>query len=508
MVESVQTIDLRNYAGRVAKAYEHNRAPVSVIVGPTGGGKSQASARRILRVALMQHPSPRDGIRKCKICCVAPTYRQLWDTAIKSYAKVWPVSWGKWSGAKGDPADHVFDLNWRFENGQVEQVHIEVEFRALRDESAEEFVRGREVTGWWIPEMDTLAAEDLLSLTSNRVGRYPEPEDRWDPDEAEAKGWRSAWKGVFGDSNAPVMGSWFHDKFYLRRENRDGFYVQPPGLIGDLANRTTNPEAENLHNLRKIERDYYGKMAADMSDYDIARLLMCRPGWPRLGKPVYMSFSDEVHVAKANLEPERGRKLIIGADAGQTFNSAATFSQVAWSGQRRVLAEISPIQRKMDLQEFAAEIRRIKDTQFPMIDEAEICVDPAAKAGMSQSRQISHAQYLQALTGIAVRLAPSNKPEVRIGAVESRLKRMVGPGQPALLIDPRCAGVIAAYSGGYHYAKTGNVYSPLPDKKSDHSHIADADQYAELLVSGMGLSGGFIPPSSTSHQNGPDVILD
>jgi hypothetical protein len=505
VIESAQTIDLRNYAGQVAKAYEHNRAPVSVIVGPTGGGKSQASARRILRVALMQHPSPRDGVRKCKICCVAPTYRQLWDTAIKSYAKVWPISWGKWSGAKGDPADHVFDLSWKFGAGEPEPIHIEVEFRALRDESAEEFVRGREVTGWWIPEMDTLAAEDLLSLTSNRVGRYPEPEDRWDPEEAIRRGWRPAWKGVFGDSNAPVHGSWFHDKFYVRRENRDGFYVQPAGLLGD---GTTNPEAENLHNLRKIEADYYRKMAADMSDYDIARLLMCRPGWPRLGKPVYMSFADEVHVAKTQLEPERGRKLIIGADAGQTFNSAATFSQLAWSGQRRLLHEISPTVRKMDIQEFGQEIRRIKDTVFPMVEEAEICVDPAAKAGMSQNKAISHAQYLQALTGIAVRLAPTNKPELRIGVIEQRLKRMVAPSQPALLIDPRCSGVIAAYSGGYHYAKTGNVYSPLPDKKSEHSHIADADQYAELLVSGLGLGGGFIPPSARDGHNGPRVILD
>lgn len=500
MSESGETIELRNYAGRVAQAYEHNRAPVSVIVGPTGGGKSQASARRILRVALMQHPSPRDGVRKCRITCVAPTYRILWDTAIQSYLKVFPKTWGKWMGAQGDPATHVWDIMW----GST-QVHVEVIFRALRDESAEEFVRGRETTGWWFPEMDTMAAEDLLSLAINRVGRYPEPDDRWEEEEAHARGWRPAWAGVFGDANAPVMGSWFHDRFYLRRENRDGFYTQPPGILQDGAQ---NPAAENLHNLRRIDPEYYGKMAAKMSDYDIARLLMCRPGWPRLGRPVYMGFSDELHVSKVNLEPDPRLTLRIGADAGQTFNSAATFSQVDYSGQRRILAEISPTVRKMDITEFAGEIRRLKDTAFAGVAEAEICVDPAAKAGMSQARTISHAQYLQALTGIPVRLAPTNKPEVRIGVVEQRLKRMVGPMRPALLIDPRCSGVIAAYSGGYHYAKTGNVYSPLPDKKSEHSHIADADQYAELLVSGMGGLGGFIPPAAGRAQNGPGVILD
>ena len=163
MSESANGIDLRNYAGPVAQAYEHNRAAVSVIVGPTGGGKSQASARRILRVALMQHPSPRDGVRKCRITCVAPTYRILWDTAIQSYLKVFPKTWGKWMGAQGDPASHIWRANF---GGQV--VHVEVIFRALRDESAEEFVRGRETTGWWFPEMDTMAAEDLLSLAINR----------------------------------------------------------------------------------------------------------------------------------------------------------------------------------------------------------------------------------------------------------------------------------------------------------------------------------------------------
>jgi len=501
--ESGVIFDLRNYAGPVAKAYEHNRAPVSLIVGPTGGGKSQASARRLLRVALMQHPSPRDGVRKCKICCVAPTYRQLWDTAIPSYLKVWNAftgrDYGKWTGAKGDPADHVFDIQY----GDA-ALHIEMQFRALRDESAEEFARGREVTGWWDPEMDTMDAADLLGLQINRSGRYPEPEDRPSPEEVEARGWRPAWKGVYGDANSPVMGGWFHTMMYLERQHADGFYRQPPGLLPD---GTQNPDAENLHNLRKIDPDYYRNMAAKMSEYDTARLLMCRPGWPRLGKPVYLAFRDDFHVSRATLQPEKGLKLVIGADAGQTFNPAATFSQVGWSGQRRVLAEISPVGRRMDLTEFAAEIRRVKDTQFPMISEAEICVDPSAKAGSTMNKAISYAQLLQAHTGIAVRLAPSNKPEVRISAVEQRLKRMSGAGEPALLISPACTGLIAAYSGGYHFAKVGNALRPLPEK-NDHSHIADADQYGELLVSGLGAAGGFIPPSMAAGHNGPGVILD
>lgn len=451
----------------------------------------------------MQHPSPRDGVRKCRITCVAPTYRILWDTAIQSYLKVYPKEWGKWTGAKGDPAEHVFDLQL----GGA-KVHIEVFFRALREESAEEFVRGRETTGWWFPEMDTMPAEDLLSLAVNRVGRYPEPDDRLEPEQAEAMGLPPAWKGVFGDANAPVMGSWFHDKFYLRRENRDGFYVQPPGLLGSASEGyTQNPQAENLHNLRRIDPDYYLNMAAKMSEYDIARLLMCLPGWPRHGKPVYAGFRDGWHVSKGLLLPQRGRKLIIGADAGQTFRPAATFSQLTWSGQRQVMAEISPVTQPLDIDEFAREIRRIKETVFANVDEAEIVVDPAAKAGMVHNRQISHAQWLQAATEIAVRLAPTNKIDQRISRIEQRLKNGVGGGEPALLIGNNCTGLIAAYSGGYHYQKSGDAYRPLPEK-NEHSHEADADQYAELGVSGLGAAGGFIPPSQAPSHNGPGVIYD
>jgi hypothetical protein len=54
----------------------------------------------------------------------------------------------------------------------------------------------------WLPEADTngdLAA--ILSLGSNRAGRYPEPDDR--PEGS------SAYAGIFGDANAPMIGSPF-----------------------------------------------------------------------------------------------------------------------------------------------------------------------------------------------------------------------------------------------------------------------------------------------------------
>jgi hypothetical protein len=85
--------------------------------------------------------------------------------------------------------------------GQRASLHVEVLFRAVNDLDIEEFFRGFEFTAIWLPEADTngdLAA--ILSLGSNRAGRYPEPDDR--------PGHRpSAYAGIFGDANAPMIGS-------------------------------------------------------------------------------------------------------------------------------------------------------------------------------------------------------------------------------------------------------------------------------------------------------------
>ena len=275
----------------MARAYELSQKALTVIEGPTGGGKTQASARKCQRVALWQHPSPRRNLRKveyrgktqwvgerrAKITVVAPTYPLLWDTAIPSYQKVFDTRWkcgdgsGGWRGANGRMADHIFEV--ATPDGGI--LHIETEFRAINDDDVEDFMKGRETTAFWLPELTTHPAENLLSKALNRTGRYPEPDDRWDPDEAASLGWPKAYEGVFGDTNSPVIGSWFHDRFYVRRENADGYYRQPPGLLED---GTQNQNAENLHNLRKISRSYYTDKAAQMDEYDVARLLMCKAG--------------------------------------------------------------------------------------------------------------------------------------------------------------------------------------------------------------------------------------
>lgn len=495
--------DWSNVAGPVAHAYEFSRAPMSVIVGPTAGGKTQVSARKCLSVALWQEPSPRDGFRKARIACLAPTYPLLWDTAIKSFVKVFPESLGgKMVGSEGRPATYSVDMAIKRGN-TASKIHLEVEFRSISDKDPEEFVRGREVTAFWFPEMDQ-ADMSLVELAANRIGRYPEPEDR--PDNGVL-----AYAGIFGDSNAPIIGSAFYQRFYLERAQRaghDAVFLQPPGLLAD---GSQNPNAENLHNLRKIRPDYYPWLASGMDEHGKERLLKNKVGFSRHGKPVHKDFDRARHVAAGPIEPDPALVLEIGIDAGSTLKPAAVFTQRSWSGQRRFLGEISPVDRQMDIVEFAQEVRRLKDTRFRNVRNAVIYVDPAAATKSVMNRQLTYAAILQGECGIEVLLAPSNDPGKRRSAVDQAHKRNAGPAEPGVLIDPiHCPRLIEAWEGGYRFKKLAgqDVYQLTPEK-NDHSHEADAAQYVVLASDGLGAAaGGFIPPHEGAGDGGGVILSE
>lgn len=472
-------------AGPVAWAYGHATEPVAVCVGPTGGGKTTESIRRIVRIAQWQHPSPIDGVRKARIICVAPTYRRVWDQVLPSYLKVIDRSWGEFRGARGDPADHIFD----FAMPGVGRCHAEVFFRAVGDMDLEEFYRGLEATAFWYPEMDTHETGDILSLGANRAGRYPQPDDR----PPVAAGLPTAYKGVYGDANAPVIGSWFHKRFYLERREGDRLYEQPPGYDPESADGF-HPKAENAHNLRKISPTFYRDQAKQHEPWDVERLLRNRPGYSRHGQPVHPHFDALRMVPPRPIAPDKHAGLVIGIDAGSnTLSHAAVFLQRTFSGQVRAVAEVVP-DGQSDIVEFSAEVRRIFETRFKAagVDRATIYVDPAARGQSAMRRGVTWAQVLQQATGIEVQIAPSQDPAVRRTALDVVLKRSAGPGEPGFLADRSCLRTIEALAGGYRFARKGDRISPTPEK-NQHSHPAEAVQYGVLGLEGMGtVAGGFI----------------
>lgn len=488
-------------AGPVAEAYGQSRAPISIIVGPTGGGKTTESIRRTIRIAQWQHPSPIDGVRKARTVVLAPSYRRLWDQFIPSYRE--EIRWWEkgWKGGQGEPAQHIYDFIWKDNHGRViGPVHVEVLFRAPGEAAGadlEEFFRGLQTTSFLFPEIDTHETQDMLSLASNRTGRYPKPDDRPHPD----MGLPDAYEGVFGDANAPLIGTWFHKRFFIESRPSDKLFLQPPGYDPTTPDGF-HPLAENAANLRKYKRRYYIEKAATHEPWDVARLLQNRPGYSRHGQPVHPDFDASTMVAKDGLDPDPSSVLVIGIDAGSnTLKHAAIFMQRTWAGQVRVLDEVVP-DGQSDIVEFSAEVRRKVETRFAACKQVVIFVDPAARGQSAMQRGVTWAALLQQMTGVEVRLAPSNDPRIRRTAVDQQLKRRCGPLEPGLMVSgPHCPKYIAAMAGEYRFKRTGDKISPTPEK-NDASQPADGGQYGMLGLNGVGaVEGQFMHPGPEEAQS-------
>ena len=415
---------------------------------------------------------------------------------MPSYFKVFPQSMGEFRGSRGDPADHIFDIDVMIQ-GKPSRLHVEVLFRAVNDLDIEEFFRGFEFTAIWLPEADTNKdLRAILSLGSNRVGRYPEPEDR--PEFADI----AAYMGIFGDANAPMIGTHFHERMYLNREAHptDRLFVQPGGFSAN---------AENMFNLKRIRPDYYEAMAAQLDAYDIGRLIHNKPGYGRHGQPVHPNFDQEIHVATRSIDLDKYSPVYIGVDAGSNaLTPAATFNQRNYSGQWRTFAEIFIGKGQMNTQEFGHAIRQVMNSRCNHLGAdvgAMLCIDPAA-ASRNAGSEYTTALELQHHTGIEAQLAPTNDPRMRRSAIDKLLKRMVAPREPAKIIDPSCKGLIQGYAGGFHYQRRGNVVSPAP-QKNEFSHVCEADEYAPLTVDGMDASEGrFIRPDGAASYDAPMIL--
>lgn len=476
------------FAGPVARAYEFAQDDLAICVGPTGGGKTTVSARRCLRAALNQHPSPRDGVRRARIYVVAPTYRIAWDSVIPSYLKEMNRPWGKFTGAKGDPADHLISTTVP----NFGRIEVDVRFRAVQDMDLDEFFRGKECTAFWLPEVDTLSP-DVLDYCFNRIGRFPEPDDR--PDNPAAP----AYRGVWGDANAPIIGSWFHERFYVSPRPGEKLFRQPPGYDPDTPDGF-HLLAENRDNLAKIDPCYYRTMAARSSPWQVRRLLQCKPTYGRMGEPVHPNFDETVHVSSTRLEPDPLLPVIIGADCGLT--PAAAFLQVDVQQNWRQLAEIAVLQGQMDLIEFARAIRQIMATRFARCSEATIILDPAGQARSALNHRQSYANILQAEAGIQVRPAWTNKPDLRRSALRQALSRRGG-----FLMDPSCVVSAQALNGGWAYLKVRGEPRERADK-GRFSHIGEAIEYGHMAGSGLGHAGVVTHRIGGASAALPRVVFD
>ena len=444
--------------GPVSSAFMRSMAPVQIIQGPIGSGKTTTALTKKLKLARLQRPSLIDGVRRYKFCSVRDTYRQLWKTTIPSWWDVVPQSVGDWSGSDGAPATHTITFEGPDGNPAVE---LTAEFVAIGENKVEDVLRGYQVTSFYLNEFD-LIAEEVFNYARGRAGRYPKMSEGG-----------PSWWGVIGDMNAPDVDSHAYKVMVEKRPKEFAYFRQPSGF---------SPNAENLPNLPP---GYYEKQSAGQKEWYIRRMIRNEFGYSRDGLPVFEEeYSDHLHVAPMPLEPDSGLNIVIGLDAGLT--PAAGFWQRRPTGQWRGLHEIAVTgEGRMGAGRFGEEINRVLKDRFEGLKVGAVYADPSSDKGADkEGGEKSWMEIVSNVTGLPISPAPTNELHPRLEAIRRPLSRPVAPDVPGLVICPEHMPVTRrAFNSNYRYRRkqlAGKTeYQESPDK-NEFSHIMDAHQYALL----------------------------
>lgn len=420
---------------------------VRCIIGPVGSGKTTGCIMEIIRRAHMQEPGP-DGIRRSRWAVVRNSYRQLLDTTIKSFHDWYPPKlFGEWR-----VTDHTYLFT------KIPGVHCEIMFRALDRPDQVSNLLSMELTGAWFNEVREIP-KAIVDVMDTRIGRYPSQRDGG-----------PTWCGMIMDTNPPDEGSWLYNIFEKDRVPGWKVFKQPSGL---------SAHAENIKNLPK---NYYQNLQRGKSEMFVRIYVHGQYGFELIGKPVYQSFVDVVHMAPAPLEPIKGIGLLMSYDFGLT--PACVIGQITPLGQVRILDEL--VSDGMGIRQFCLNqvlpLLRKKYFGFAVIggygDPSGISRSPTDE---STCFEVLHSPEI-GLRNIVE--APTNALVPRVGAVEYFLNKMY-KGEPGLLISPTCTNLRRAMNGGYYYekdSKSQNDETKLVPCKNFSSHIAETLQYLCLYI--------------------------
>lgn len=492
--------------GPKAEAFVMDKRLITGIMGPVGSAKTTMCIKKMLLSTVWQNPGP-DGIRRARWAVVRDTYPQLKKTVLESWNSWFPKTMGDWNGEA--PYTHKISV---LVPG-MGRLHLEVIFAAIGENKVEDVMRGWELTGLWLNEMDLLS-HGVVSYGLGRIGRYP-PENLGG----------CTWRGIIGDMNAPDIENWTYKLFVdeelgltkeiieeLREVLGDmlgvGFYVQPGG-------RSKDPPPENIHNLPK---GYYAQqMIGQTKDY-IRRMIDNEFGAVRRGQPVYPEYRDEFHCAKTKLAPLPGIPLTIGVDGGLT--PAAVIGQRTSLNQIRVLAEFvfgaqftEGDEAQLDQvgpTAFGEGLKAYLADNFPDNEIGNVWVDPSSAAGEAargEEESSWRKRFAKAL-GVRVRRCPGgNALTPRLEAVRSPMLRLVD-GEPGILISPSCRLVRRGLKGGYVYRRIqlSDGFGRFQDEplKNDYSHSQDALQY---LCVGLSVGGAYGETGRPGRRQGQRRVI-
>ncbi len=481
--------------GPVAAAFlADTTSAVRALLGPVGGGKSVACIFDSLKnaasmpVCLPERPgSP--GVIRFKIAIIGQTYGQMERNLFPTWTEWLPKDGGDWTDAEftgggGRFASHKigFDV---LRGGKRVEVQFEAIFAAIGEYAVESFMRGFEVSAFWLYEMDLLPRE-VLPQALFRVGRFPPK-----PTLPEGQEFRPY---VIGDLNAPDIDSWFYEDFEEDRPETWALYKQPSGR---------SPRAENIHNLPP---GYYDRQISALGKKPnlIKRYVDAMYAPSGDGEPVYPEYSDDLHLSKEELKPVPKIPIKLGLDQG-VQRPACIGGQRLANGQLRVLFEVVPGRRgpKRFAEAIKQEVAEIAPGHFIEMGWA----DPAGFTGADQEGgELAWAEIVAAELGIPILPAPSNEISLRLDSVRDDLTYHIDGNTPALLISRRCKMLRKGFASHYRYQhqRVGNLQktSDKPEK-NDYSNPHDALQYLELGDKGRyGVISGHRPGQNSRHRGG------
>lgn len=456
-------------------------AYVRAMLGPIASGKSVLAAMSLFQWAAEQAPNSR-GERKTRMLISRNTLDQLKSTTMKTVLDWIPPEIGNYK-----VSDKTLYIDFPLADG----TRMLSDWLFMPLDSVDDIRKclSLELTGVWINEAREVNGEIIETLLT-RTDRYPSRKD----------GGATRAGGIM-DTNGPDIDSWLFHKFENPPKNWS-IHKQPPAMIPyeeylekykeepdeqDVAEDSserkfvTNPEADNLANL---SRSYYPNATQGKSPDHVDVFIRAQYGRSLSGLPVFdRTFRMDFHVAEEELRPIRSDNypIVIGIDQGRT--PAAVFGQVDPRGRLLIFSELTS--ENMGMETFLSQRVRPHINQYYPGFSFVMAPDPAAW----QKSQVGERSPADVLKGAGFKLVrpATNKPELRIQAVERFLTRQVD-GKAGLLVSPGCVELIKGFRYGYRYRlKKDSTMENSPDKNA-YSHVHDACQYLCLIAEG-GHSG-------------------
>jgi hypothetical protein len=477
--------------GKVLGEYGRSRAPVHIIRGPLGGGKTYESIDKVLNLCIEQRAN-KEGVRKTRGVVVRNTYPDLISTVVKDFREVIPESIGHMT--MGHPPQ--LDLDFDLEDGT--RVVANIMFLALDKEEDVRKIRGLNATWIYINELKEVARANF-DMCSARVDRYPAP------------GY-STFAGVFGDTNAWDQDHWLEE---IAQQIAKGLisdwqiHVQPPAVVKMNGkwevNRGQKPGVPPAENEAAVNAGYYDRVLKGKREDWILVNLANEIGYSFDGKPVHPEYSDTRNVATEKLIPTPWSTVFVGIDFGLT--PAAVFWQRQESGQWWGFDELVMFDTANDA--FAIELKAVVARWRSLVPNLpfRFIGDPS---GDNRSQTDGRTTFqIYRLAGIPAQAASSNDVQIRRDALDRPLTRTIKGGEPALLLSPHMKWLRKALAGAWCYKRVKvsgkEIYKNEADK-NEFSHVGEASEYG-LMDAGEHAVINAGGSNNWARQNAPAIIV-